>query len=161
MIDTQREIERRLSVLRGLKLSGVNHAADMLTMGFGLLRQVTNFKGKVKYVGEWALHVQCTWQLERAGVVVATRDDLCGPDEKAHATANRLQEMLIERGTFIVESLTADETDGVVLTLSGDLRFIVIPDGIEEDEDWRFFAPGVDAAHLVIEGGTVAIESFD
>lgn len=155
MIDTRNEIERRLSVLRGVDLSGVNHAADMLTVGFGPLRQVKNFKGVVKYVGEWALHVQCVWRLERAGDIVATRDDLCGPDEKAHATASRLREMLIEHGPVVVEHLAANEAGGVVLTLSGDLYLVIVPDGIEGDEDWRFFANSSEARHFVIEGGKV------
>ncbi|WP_413187456.1 hypothetical protein [Paraburkholderia sacchari] len=79
MIDTRKEIERRLSVLDGLELSRVHHAADMLTLSFGPLRQVKNFKGMVKAVGQWALHVQCSWELEQEGSPVAAREDLCGP----------------------------------------------------------------------------------
>lgn len=160
-IDTKAEISQRLSALVGLDVSGVSHAVDMLTMQFGPQRQYTTLRGAVREGGAWALHVQCSWRLERAGAVVGTQDDLRGPDEKAHGAASRLREMLVEHGPAIVESVSANEAGGVVLTLSGDLRLIVIPDGIEGDEDWRFFAPGVDAAHLVIEGGTVAPESFD
>ncbi|MDR5749750.1 MULTISPECIES: hypothetical protein [unclassified Caballeronia] len=92
---------------------------------------------------------------------MATVDDLRGPDDKAHSTADRLREMLVERGPSIVESVLVDEAGGVVLSLSRGFRLVVIPDGIEGDEDWRFFAPGVNAAHLVIEDGAVAPESFD
>ncbi|MGF6650253.1 hypothetical protein OKW34_000815 [Paraburkholderia youngii] len=161
MIDTRSEIERRLSVLRGLELSGLNHAADMLTLSFGPLRQVTNFKGTVKYVGAWALHIQCVWRLEKVGCVVATEDDLRGPDEKAHASTHRLQGVLLANGLAAVEAVTADEAGGVKLSLSRGFCLTVIPDGRVDEEDWRFFAPGVDAAHLVIKGGTVAPESFD
>ena len=161
MIDTRSEIERRLSVLRGLELSGVNHAADMLTLSFGPLRQVTNFKGAVKYVGAWALHIQCVWRLEEEGRTLAIQDDLRGPDEKAHASTHRLQAVLLANGLAVVEAVTADEAGGLKLSLSRGFCLTVIPDGVLDDEDWRFFAPGVDAAHLVIEAGAIAAESFD
>lgn len=161
MVDTRTEIERRLLVLRGLDLSGVNHAADMLTLGFGPLREVKNFEGMAKLVGRWALHVQCAWQLERASGTVATQQDLCGSDEKAWAATDRLREMLVQRGPTIVEAVSARENGGVELAFSGGFRLVVVPDGVEAAEDRRFFATGVEAAHLVIAGGTVAAESFD
>ena len=161
MVATRKEIERRLLVLNGLDLSGVNHAADMLTLGFGPLKEVKNFKGTVKHVGKWAFHVQCNWRIERAGAPIAAREDFCGSDEKAHDAANRLREILIGQGLTRVESVTASDVAGVVILLSREFSLIVIPDGVEDEEDWRFFAPGVDAAHLVIKGGKVAAESFE
>ncbi|WP_233836302.1 hypothetical protein [Paraburkholderia sp. ZP32-5] len=161
MIDTRNEIERRLSVLHGLELSGVNHAADMLTLSFGPLREVTNFKGALKYVGVWALHIQCAWRLEEAGRAVATEDDLRAPDEKAQAGTQRMQEVLLANGRAIVEAVIADDAGGATLFLSRGFWLTVIPDGKADEEDWRFFASGVDAAHLVIKGGAVAPESFD
>ncbi|CAG9242880.1 hypothetical protein BDI4_1200001 [Burkholderia diffusa] len=44
--------------------------------------------------------------------------------------------------------------------MSRNYRLVVIPDGIDDDEDWRFFAPGAEMPHLVIEAGAVAAESF-
>jgi hypothetical protein len=161
MIDTRTEIERRLSVLCGLELSGVNHAADMLTLSFGPLQQVTNFKGVLKYVGAWALHVQCAWRLEEAGRAVAIGDDLRGPDEKAHASTHRLQEVLLANGCATVETAAADAAGGMTLSLSHGFCLTVIPDGNADEEDWRFFAPGANTAHLVIKGGVIAPESFD
>ncbi|WP_231337437.1 hypothetical protein [Paraburkholderia sprentiae] len=49
----------------------------------------------------------------------------------------------------------------MIVSLSRGFRLVVTPDRIEGAEDWRFFAPGVDAAHFVIKGGAVAPESFD
>jgi hypothetical protein len=161
MIDTRKEIERRLSVLDGLKLSSVNRAADMLTLGFGSLRPVTNFRGDVKYVGQWALHIQCTWKLEDGTGVVATQADLSGTDEEAYAMADRLRELVVTRGDSVVNGVASNATGGIILWLSRGFRLVVVPDGIEDSEDWRFFAPGVNAAHLVIKGGTIAPESFD
>lgn len=161
MTSTSKLITTRLAPLEGLEVSNVNHAADMLTLGFGPLRETKNIKGVIKRVSAWAIHVQCDWRLERAGNAIATRDDLRGPDEKAHDTAKRLDETLAGQGLVKVKSIAADDTGGIVISLSGDYRLVVIPDGLEDDEDWRFFAPGVDATHFVIEGGKVAPESFD
>jgi hypothetical protein len=160
MTDTKAEIAKRLAVLVGLEVSWVSHAGDMLTMQFGPQRRYT-LRGREREDGAWALHVQCDWQLQREGGTVASREDLRGSDEKAHNTAMRLHEMLVGQGPIKIEKSSAYDTGGIVILLSQGYRLAVVPDGIEDDEDWRFFAPGIDAAHLVIEGGKVAAESFD
>jgi hypothetical protein len=157
MIDTKAEITQRLAVLVGLEVSWVSHAVDMLTMQFGPQRQYTTSRGTTLEGGAWALHVQCDWQIERAGNRIATRADLRRSDEEAHGTASGLAELLVERR---VERVSADEAGGVVLAFQGDLHLTVLPDGIADAEDWRLFAPGADAPHFVIEGGTIAAESF-
>jgi hypothetical protein len=161
MVETRKKIEQRLSVLHGADLSGVHHAAAMLTLGCGPLAEVRNFRGRVKRVGKWALHVQCDWRIERAGAAIATRADLCGSDEDAQGTADRLYDALVRPAPVSVEHLSADEAGGLVLALSREYRLIVMPDDAGDSEDWRFFATGVDAAHLVMAGGAIAPESFD
>ncbi|GJH23929.1 hypothetical protein [Caballeronia novacaledonica] len=159
MTETKAEITRRLSALVGTDVSWVSHAGDMLTLQFGPQRRYT-LRGRNREDGAWALHVQCDWKLERDAGTVATRDDLRGSDEKAHDSAKRLHEALVAHGPVTVEAISVYDTGGVVVAFSRGYRFVVVPDGIDDDEDWRFFAPGVDAAHLVIEGGKVAPESF-
>lgn len=154
------EITNRLAVLVGLEVSWVSHAGDMLTMQFGPQRRYT-LRGRERQDGAWALHVQCDWQLEREGGTLASREDLRGSDEKAHNTAMRLHVMLVGQGLIKIEKSSAYDTGGVVILLSHGYRLAVVPDGIDDDEDWRFFALGIDAAHLVIEGGKLAAESFD
>ncbi|MCC8395156.1 hypothetical protein LJ656_21440 [Paraburkholderia sp. MMS20-SJTR3] len=158
---TRSEIERRLSVLPGLELSGVHHAADMLTLSFGPLHPFTNFKGVVKYMGQWALHVQCHWRLEEAGLIIATIDDLRVSDEEAHANSQRLNEMLVEHDPVVVETVLVDDRACIGLKLTRGFRLTIIRDGVEDEEDWRFFEHLSDATHLVIEGGKIASHSFD
>jgi hypothetical protein len=155
MADIKELIARRLAVLVGLDVSGVNHAANMLTLQFGPLQQVTTLKGALKKVGAWALHVQCSWQIQRAGSIVATQDDLSGPDDEAHRAAERLDELLVNHGSKTVESVLGSDSGGVSIALSKRLLIIITPNGVEDEEDWRFFAPGVDAEHFVIEGGRI------
>ncbi|CAN0625051.1 conserved protein of unknown function [Burkholderia multivorans] len=153
MANVKELIARRLAVLVGLDVSAINHAADLLTIQFGPLRHATTRRGTVKQVGAWALHVQCNWQIERAGDIVATQDDLCGPDDKAHRAAERLDELFVKQGPTTVESVRGSESGGVWIALSAGMRIVITPNGVVDEEDWRFFAPGVDAAHFVIEGG--------
>lgn len=160
MTDTKAEITKRLAVLVGLEVSWVSHAGDMLTMQFGPQRRYTH-RGREREDGAWALHVQCDWQIKREGFTVATREDLRGSDEKAHDTATRLHELLAGQSPIRFESLSAYDAGGMVVLFSRGYRLAVVPDGIEDDEDWRFFAPGIDTAHFVIEGGKVATESFN
>ncbi|WP_395060943.1 hypothetical protein [Paraburkholderia silvatlantica] len=160
MIDTKTEVAKRLSALIGLDVSWVSHAGDMLTMQFGPQRKYI-LQGKTREDGAWALHVQCDWKLEQDNRTVATRENLRGSDEKARDTTKCLHEVLLLKGPVMVERVSADTTGGVVLSFSQGFRLGVVPDGVKDDEDWRFFAPGLNAAHLVIEGGAVAPESFD
>jgi hypothetical protein len=160
MIDTQAEIANRLSVLVGLDVSGVSRAADMLTMHFGPLKQYTTRRGTVLEGGAWALHVQCCWHIDRSDAILANQDDLRGSDEAAMSTTERLTELLVVPNPAVVESVVADATGSLKIALSGKLRLVVTPDGIPEDEDWRFFAPGTDARHFVIEGGKIEPHSL-
>lgn len=155
MMDEKGYIGQHLSVLVGLNVSGVGHAADMLTLQFGALREVTNLRGKVKQVGEWALHIQCKWQLERAGEIVATQDDLAGSDTDAHGATARLDELLLKHEPTSVKDVLAGEFGNVDIVLSRGLILRVTANGTADEEDWRFFAPGADAPHLVIEGGKI------
>ncbi|MGU7779238.1 hypothetical protein [Burkholderia sp. PU8-34] len=155
MVDVKELITRRLAVLVGLDVSGINHAADMLTMQFGPLRQITTRRGTVKQVGAWALHVQCNWRIERAGETVGTRDDLSGPDDKARSAAERLDELLVKHGPTTVEGVLGSDSGGLWIAMSAGVRIVVTPNREEDEEDWRFFAPGADAAHFVIEGGRI------
>ena len=155
MADIKELIARHLAVLVGLDVSGVNHAADMLTMQFGPLQQVTTLRGTLKQVGAWALHVQCNWQIEQAGAIVATQDDLSGSDDKAQGAAQCLDELLVKHGPTTVESVLGSDSGGVSIGMSTGLRIVITPNGAADEEDWRFFAPGVDAVHFVIEGGRI------
>ncbi|MBC8727946.1 hypothetical protein [Paraburkholderia sp. UCT2] len=158
MINDQREIERRLQVLRGLEWSDVSRAADMLTLGFGPKHEAKNFYGVPKQVSAWALHIQCAWTLSEAGNVIATEQSLWGPDEKANEFALRLRQLLARNAPIIVESISANSDCGLVVSLSQAFRLIVAPDVTSDHENWRFFESKRDAKHLVIEGGTVASE---
>ncbi|MGS0893140.1 hypothetical protein ACVBGC_11460 [Burkholderia stagnalis] len=156
MDDIKERISRQLAVLVGLEVSGVNHAADMLTMQFGPLRPVTTPRGAVRFQGAWALHVQCNWRIVRGRAVLATQDDLSGSDDEARTAIERLDSLLVtHEPDNDVERVRCDESGELSIALSAGLDMVITPRRVADEEDWRFFAPGADAAHFVIEGGRI------
>lgn len=155
MTDTKSEITRRLSVLIGLDVSAVSHAADMLTMHFGPQRQYVTPRGTVLEGGTWALHVQCSWRLTRAGVVVATQAVLAGSDDAAHFGSSWLDTLLVKEGAVIVKGISATKSGGLQLAMSNGFCLEVVSDTVPDEEDWRLFELRSDAKHFVIEGGKI------
>ena len=68
------EIERQLGALVGLPLAAARRAADMRNFQFGVMRTV-----KGGSVGDFALHIQCPWQIEGPDGIVTGRADLWDP----------------------------------------------------------------------------------
>ncbi|WP_086970385.1 hypothetical protein [Caballeronia glebae] len=155
MTNTKREITRRLSVLIGLDVSAVSHAADMLTVHFGPQKPYTTRRGTVLEGGAWALHVQCPWRIMRAGVIVATQAVLAGSDDAVQRGAKWLNRLLVTDGPMSVRSLSATESGGLQLSMSNNFYLEVVSGTVPDEEDWRFFEPGSDAKHFVIEGGKI------
>ncbi|WP_175948057.1 hypothetical protein [Burkholderia pyrrocinia] len=160
MINVMEEVARRLSVLAGLDVTGVSHAGDMLTLHFGPLREITTRRGTTKRVGAWALHVQCFWRIEHGGEVLATRDDLRRSEEDTKRVVEKLDQLLVKSERVIVNGISASPYASVRLSLSGNRIIAITPDDIAGDEDWRFFAPGTDKPHFVVEGGRIDPESL-
>lgn len=63
--------------------------------------------------------------------------------------------LINEADALIVTAVHADRFGGLDLELSGGFRLQVFPSG-SCGEDWRFFSPGTDDDHFVIEGGQQA-----
>lgn len=160
MSSVREQITRHLAVLEGLDIGGINRAADMLTVQFGQMRQSTTRKGTVKWVGAWALHIQCDWQVRRENDIVATRNDLSGSDDNACKMVERLDALLIKHGPMVVERVLGGESGQAWITLSGGIGLAITPTSIAHEEDWRLFAPSVDGPHFVIEGGQIDPDSL-
>ncbi|WP_321879067.1 hypothetical protein [Paraburkholderia bannensis] len=155
MVDTREQIEQRLSVLIGVGLSGAGRAADMLTLQFGPLREMTTKHGTVKRVGAWALHIQCTWKIEHANEVFAGSPDFAVSDEATRAKLERIRGLIADNGPFMVERVSVGANGNVSISMSRQLHLSIIADAEPDEEDWRFFDPGSAGKHFVIQGGKV------
>jgi hypothetical protein len=163
-----------LQPLVGLPLSIVRNVVGMRVFHFGEIRPHHGGKGTV---GEYALHVQCPWRLVGVDGLItgsADRDEpprlgakidrsdpqngclqdvrlaalLGGFDPVTHSHTN------VTEGLVVI-TVGADGFGSAEISLSGEIRLQLFPDGSLE-EDWRFFETSDQGAHFVIEGGRVA-----
>jgi len=168
MFHVKEQANRALRQLIGLKLSRMALAADMRTIQFGITRP-----GSRGVVGEYALHVQCPWRIEREcdGQIITGSGDLCEPcDENDQRNesfnlerGNSLQEQILrgllqgydERtrqivnsaNLLVVNAVEADSFGGFRLELSGGFQFIAFPNA-SRGEAWRLFRPTADGERL-------------
>lgn len=168
--DTKAEVEQALAVIVDGPFSGGGRAVDMEMFSFGRVVPVTNRNGDTVMSGEYALHVQCSWHLERSGALVTGYRDLFLPasgeerddDFDWESYKGNLRDKLIEEffrdATRTVERIEAGETGTLAIFLSGDSCLRLFPDRTGEVEHWRFFRVGGQEPHLVLTTGGV---SFD
>jgi len=165
------EIKTHLIPLLGLKLSIARRAADLSNFQFG---QICKVEGGT--VGDYALHIQCSWRIEGPEDIVTGRSDLWEPAE-AHQEIDwenwnydideNLQDKRVEAllggydpqtrsvvnegDQLVVEAIQADIYGGAMIMLSGGYRLVIFPAGTQ-GEDWRLFQPTTDKPHFVIAG---------
>jgi hypothetical protein len=134
----------------------------MLTLQFGPLVPRVSQSGLQKWVGKWALHIQCPWQIERDDHVCARQSDLSVPDEAADEAIEKVRALFGCTGlpgtapasVLVLQAYATDVPGGACIALSGALRLVIAPSG-EQEEDWRLFSPVASAKHFVVEGGAM------
>jgi hypothetical protein len=170
------EIELSLQTLIGLPFWNAGRAADLEWFQFGRPKTVTDFKGKTKTVGEYALHVQCDWRiLDATGVIVALPDrykpaDEIGDPENfewdrpgANLCDRKMSQFLARTAGIsqIVTQVEADDVGCLRILLSTDVAIEVFPDSSASDEyseHWRFFEPASETEHLVMRNSCITRE---
>ena len=65
---------------------------------------------------------------------------------------SKTRSLVNETDARIVTAVHSDQFGGLDLDLTGGFRLQVFPTG-SRGEDWRFFSPGNEEDHFVIEGG--------
>ena len=161
----KQKIEKALSPLLGMPLWGASRAADMQVFQMGARHTVTSFRGKPCSVGDYALHLQCTWRIFGPSGIVTGSTDLYyppgDPDQKPPdfdwQQGNRRDERLAnllaaESDGFSVEHVSADESGGFVLNLRGGYRLEAFPADSLPNEHWRLLKQGDLTSHFVVTG---------
>jgi hypothetical protein len=164
----QEKIEKELSVLVGLPLWDAGRGADLEWFHFGEHRQVADRKGRLKEIGEYALHVQCSWRIVSSDqVIVARRDLYYLPDGSVDLSDDfdwdkqmgnwrdvRMHAFLKEHGSqpLIVTAIKGGRAGSVSISFTEDFVLELFPDDSLSGEHWRFFRPSVDESHFVVTG---------
>jgi hypothetical protein len=142
-----------VTALEGLRMWGSGRAVDMEMFAFGRRLPRQRGDGSQHEVGEYALHVECGWRIWHEGRThVGSRDDFdsMSSDE---GDRDRMLRELFEREDMVVLTVHTGSAGHLLIRFENGSELEVLPDrGTSEGEpaeNWRFFAPGSDAPHLV------------
>jgi hypothetical protein len=157
---TTGEVEQALKALAGLSWRSIGRAADLVWLQFGQLRQVPAALGGTKWVGEWALHLQCPWNFDLDGKeFLCSKDILLDRDGKPLVSppdgpfgskfddeAWMLNQSLGRNAPWVTS--IAVEDFGFSLDFKDQRKLAVIAEG--RGELWRLFRPSTDHPHFVV-----------
>ena len=161
-------VQTRMALLRGLPLTWLGYAADMLTLGFGAQE-------------EFRLHIQCSYRLASQEAILFDRIDYFTPSEalKARWRAEGLEEddfprewaeddcRLFERvqalqsclPEMVVEDVRVSLLGDVTLRFANGLTLLALPMASNEQECWRFWNDALwPDQHLVVCGDHVELD---
>ena len=165
----KKEIEQALSILIGQPLISANRALDLEMFDFGQKHQILTRQGKEKEVGEFTIHIQCTWRITRqTRILVASKDRWYPGDESKDIPddfdwslpGNRLDKRISAffqniREPLLVKSVRADKVGGFTLRFVNSFMLEVFPDNSSNDEYWRFFQLSRNTKHFVVAGSGI------
>jgi hypothetical protein len=159
------EIDKAVSILVGLRLTTDGRAVDMVTLGFGPVREEET-RGKLRTIAQYALHIQCPWRLMGGGVVLAGYTDWRFPPAGVSNHGFVPSDAHLTRRDELVRSFRSHGSDAHVVesaegATAGDLRVVfadgcvleVFPDFAtpdDHDEYWRLFPTGNLERHFLV-----------
>jgi len=166
--DVRGQIETATGVLIGKALWRWTRAADMACFQFGGRRKVLDRNGKEEEVGDYALHVECTWRIIHGDRVFVGRQDLYYPAEYDQGKPypedfdwehdpnrhDKLLDSLFENGTreFMATDVEVGAAGSFHVLLGGNFSLEVFPSNSLSGEQWRLFEPRRDKPHFVVTG---------
>ena len=161
------------SILIGKPLWRCTRAADMACFQFGG-RNKRSRDGKEFEVGDYALHVQCSWRIIRGDEILVGREDLFEPEEPAHNVESyfdwqkanlqdaRLKSLFMDGNRqFAVVGTALRAAGNLGILFDDELRLEVFPDSSvrrDDMEHWRLFVPSADhnvavtTPHIIYSG---------
>jgi hypothetical protein len=166
------EAERALTPLIGLQLRAGHRAADMQMFQLGDLLHMKSLRGEAREVGEYALHLQCTWRIRGPEGIVVGSADLYRPKGDSDDTpedfdwqkGNRRDERLAALFTksaempLRVEKVSADDIGGFILDMNRGFRLEAFPAYSSPNEFRRLFRPRDLGTHFVVTGRGIETE---
>ncbi len=151
------------SVLIGKPLWRCTRAADMACFQFGNRHSRKASDGRDSEVGDYTLHVQCSWRITRGDEILVGKEDLFQPEDLAASTTDsyfdwqksNLQDAKIEKlfmndqRQFTVVGTALRAAGELDILFDDELRLEVFPNSsvqTSEMEHWRLFTPSLDTA---------------
>jgi hypothetical protein len=172
-------MENPTSVLIGKPLWRCTRASDMACFQFGIRHQRRDVFGKDGEVGDYALHVQCSWRIIRSDEILVGKEDLYQPQDVATSDAvfdwkkgnlqdERVRKLFAEdQRQFTVVGTALRAAGELDILFDDELRLEVFPNSSlqsHEMEHWRLFSPShsseltVIKPHIVFSGAGLRFE---
>jgi hypothetical protein len=148
-VELRERVSDYLACLRGTPLWACGRAADLLWLQFGRKRSAATLAGGTRYVGDYALNVQCAWRVTTPEGLASAWD--LPSDGQIDAG---LAAFVGTHCPAVVEESVADDRGGFKLFFIGGCTIEVIP-GRDGEEQWRLLRPGTAAQHVVLAGRDV------
>lgn len=161
------DIESTLNQLVGKPLISLGRAGNLIWFFFGKYIINKNKIGIERKVGEYVLHVQCSWRLVNENKILVGSKDIYMPHSQHKGEGeefdwdiegmNRFDEQakaLNEycKARLFVEQIQADSLGGVKIYFKNNHVLELFPDDSSNDEFWRFFSYIDNSPHLVVTG---------
>ena|GEM_PF-1838518 len=158
------DIKSALAKLLNERLQEIGRAANMLWICFGDDKIYINLKGQPIVQSEYALHVQCDWEILNGNEIMLDQEYFYHPKDEAtlqlfeeeHFGNSKFDESAIKFNAAIkanpthVVSFEVYMTCGFKLVLSNNFTINVYPYSSLDGESWRFLPPDFDEKHLVV-----------
>lgn len=165
-------MDNPISMLIGKPLWRCTRTADTACFHFGNRHQRKTFRGDDCEVGDFALHIQCSWRIIRGDEILVGKEDLYEPDpaasnpvfdwKKANLQDARVRKLFADNQRQFTVVGTALRSGGELDILFDDeLRLEVFPNSSLQTRDmehWRLFSPSEPSEsnsktpHLVFSG---------
>lgn len=162
-------IEKTLKVLINLPLNRIGRAANLLWLSFGVERVEKSYFGDEKIVGEYGLHVQCSWRIVDNEKILADSQDMYIPssaidqsnfcwedfqwDKPGNSLCDELFGSLINsvKPKITVREIAADNFGGLSICLENGYTLEVFPNSSSDEESWRLLGEAGEE-HFVVFG---------
>jgi hypothetical protein len=162
-----KQIQSNLNVLIGKPLLNLGRASNLIWFNFGDYVVKKNRLGLEKKVGEFSLHVQCSWRISNDNKIIIAYRDIYSPCDQWNEEEefnwevqgmNRFDEKADEinkdsKSTLVVNQISADNLGGVKIYFENRHVLELFPDeSNSKDEFWRFITNEGSSYHIVVTG---------
>lgn len=170
------EIERTLNVLIGKPLWGSHRAADLQVFKFGaripsMLRATKRRPSEAVVIGEYGLHLQCSWRIIHEAIIAVASQDLfyaAGDDpykdyeefdwdKQPSRRDERIMALVASWADYPpkVISVEADMVGSLRISLTQQYILDVFPSDSLGREHWRLLPDSPKGEHFVVTGAGI------
>lgn len=166
----QADIVQQLSKIIEMPIFSIGRASNMLWTGFGVPRVVRDRRGNEKTVGDYAIHIQCSWRIASQSKIIVASQDFYVPssswtggeddfdwDVQGNTLFDeRIQGLFQQDNLPVVKTIGADCYGGFKIVFTNGFVLEAFPNSSNDAENWRMFVPGDAETHFVVSNSGIS-----